>query len=411
MKKLPVYWRIIILLFLLTAALAASTFSVDFCDFYADNIYHCICDPVSHVTGLVPFAIGEIIMYIGIICAVLSVVFVILLIFLRKKSGYKKFCKHFYKTELMALMCVVFLYMPCWFIPFRGSVFGQGDRSGLRTQYSYKEVYEVVVFAVNGINQAAEEIEIHEDGSVDFPDDEERREKIGKAMDAMKDEYPRLKGYYPPVKTALCSDVLDMMNIGGYNYPFTMEPTHNKYMDPIWMISLDAHEYSHHKGYYLENEANFLSEIALINSDDPYLRFAGYTDLYDWMISAYYDAEEEQLQALLDSGAFEGLTIPPQTDEDFEKLMAVYNTYFDPEPEVSERAQMIYDAAVEKEAEIYEMPEEVHEAITETSDKGWEVQGDILAENSYDGVTLLLLQHFDGKLYDSTENSETEKAK
>ena len=41
----------------------------------------------------------------------------------------------------------------------------------------------------------------------------------------------------------------------------------------------------------------------------------------------------------------------------------------------------------------------VQEVIQETADTGWETQGNILQENSYDGVTLLLLQYFDGKLY------------
>ena len=41
----------------------------------------------------------------------------------------------------------------------------------------------------------------------------------------------------------------------------------------------------------------------------------------------------------------------------------------------------------------------VQEAIQTTADTGWETQERILQENTYDGVTLLLLQYFDGKLY------------
>ena len=47
---------------------------------------------------------------------------------------------------------------------------------------------------------------------------------------------------------------------------------------------------------------------------------------------------------------------------------------------------------------IDEMPA-VNEVIEETADVGWETQGEILQENTYDGVTLLLLQYFDGVLY------------
>ena len=41
----------------------------------------------------------------------------------------------------------------------------------------------------------------------------------------------------------------------------------------------------------------------------------------------------------------------------------------------------------------------IAEIIEETADVGWETQSEILQENTYDGVTLLLLQHFDGVLY------------
>ena len=41
----------------------------------------------------------------------------------------------------------------------------------------------------------------------------------------------------------------------------------------------------------------------------------------------------------------------------------------------------------------------IEQIIEETADVGWETQGEILQENTYDGVTLLLLQYFDGVLY------------
>ena len=76
------------------------------------------------------------------------------------------------------------------------------------------------------------------------------------------------------------------------------------------------------------------------------------------------------------------------------------------EPQLSERAGLIIDSAYQIEREIYnadshpidEMPA-VQEAIQTTADTGWETQERILQENTYDGVTLLLLQYFDGKLY------------
>ena len=77
MKKISLYWRIIIVLAVLSVIMALSAFITPFCDWYADHAYRFICDPLSHVTGAVPFAVGEIIMYAGILAAVLSVIFAV----------------------------------------------------------------------------------------------------------------------------------------------------------------------------------------------------------------------------------------------------------------------------------------------------------------------------------------------
>ncbi len=404
MKKIPKFWWFIIIMTVLSALMALVGFFPSVCDKYTDHVYCHICDGISKLTARIPFPLGEILMYIGAAMLLLSAVFLILLIFLHKKAGYKKFCANFIKTFVAALTCVVFIYVPCWYIPFRGTVLGHGDVKK-STDYSWQELSAMMNFIVDGANQAAEEIEIKEDGTVEFPTQEESRKKVADAMRSLKDEYPRLAGYYPPVKTALCSDILDRMGIGGYNYPYTMEPTHNKYVSELDMLCLDAHELSHHKGYYKENEANFLSELALIQSDDPYLRLAGFMDMFDYVESDYYDALDVLADEMMANGE---MLVPDEntTEEEIEAEMAKFFEYVGGEPVISERVWYITDYADGIAIEMYEeeshpideMPQ-VDEAIDTVSDKGWEVQEEILQENSYDGVTLLLLQYYDGKLY------------
>ncbi len=401
-KKISAYWKIVIFFVILTIILGLSTFSTKFCDWYADNIYGVICDAISHVTGLIPFALGEIMMYIGILLVIFGIIFLFFLIFLHKKKGYRKFCGSYFKTFLMLIVCLVFVYMPVWFIPFRGSVLGKGENTQ-RTEFSADEVKTLLQYAADGANRAAEEIEINSDGTVTFPPKSEVYKKTADAMNELSSEYSRLKGYYPPVKTALCSDILDRMGIGGYNYPFTMEPTHSKYLTPDWEILLDAHEYAHHKGYYKENEANFLSEIALSRSDDPFLRMGAFADMFYYLVDSYLEANDKILDEMMKNGEINEEkynAMKPKERHDF------YIGIFGETPELSERYNQISYAASQIEKEIYEadphpidnMPA-VNEVIEETADVGWETQGEILKENTYDGVTLLLLQYFDGKLY------------
>ena len=400
MKKLPKYLKTVIILFALIIITGLPAISPRLCDWYTDHIYGILCDAVSHFTGLFPFALGEIIMYLGIVLLVAGIVFLLLLIFLRKKLRYRKFVKVYFQSFSIALLIVVLIYMPAWFVPFCGTVLGQGNPE-LRTTFTYEEISDLLRYVVESGNAAAEEIAIAEDGNVAFRSNEENRALVIKAMQDLGSEFPRLKGYYPPVKPAICSDILDRMGIGGYNYPYTMEPTHNRYMSPLWMPVLDAHEYSHHKGYYKENEGNLLSVLALSRSEDPYIRMAAFIEMYDYLYMAYIEAQDQVLDQMIASGEITDWPEQIQTKEDIEQRKQIYVRVFGGEPEFTDRVWQIYNAGMEIEKEIYEadshpiddMPS-VNEVITETADTGWKVQGDILQENSYDGVTLLLLQYF-----------------
>ena len=404
MKRKSNYWRTLLILFLLTVLFALIGLFPDICDFYTDHIYCYICDGISMVTNLVPFAIGEILMYIGVFLLLLCILFLLLLIFLRKKKRYRHFCAIFYKSFLMSIVILLLTYMLTWFIPFRGTLLGKGERS-LRTDYSYEEVSTLLNYIIDSENAAAEEIDISSDGKVEFPSIKDNRPKIAAAMRALDKDYPRLSGYYPQVKTAICSDILERMWIAGYNYPFTMEPTHSKYISPLDQPVLDAHELSHHKGYYKENEANFLSEIALSQSDDPFLRLSALDDMKRYIYEIYYDKQDQIFLDKIDSGEI-NIKIPVETQEEFDELIKIKDELFGEEPVESERLCYIINAALEIEQEIYS--EDSHplddipsadEVISTVSDVGWDVQEDVLEDNYYDDVTLLLLQYYDGILY------------
>lgn len=403
-KKKSRYWRIWLTVISITIFLAIAGFSPKICNWYSNNIYTYLCDGLSRITDLIPFVLGEMMMYLGVLMLVLSVIFLVLLIFLRKKAKYRRFCSNYFKTFLMLLSCILLIYMPMWYIPFRSTVLGK-DNTNQRTEFTYDEIYAVLVYAVNGANEAAEEIEILQDGTIPFPTIEETQPLIAEAMTSISDDFPRLRGFYPQVKPAICSDILERMYIGGYTYPFTMEATHNKYLSPTYQPILDAHELAHHKGYYKENEANLLSQIALSESENPYLRLSAFLDIYGYIDGEYFDVTEDIICEKVESGE---ITIPEFTTD--ESRIDFYNkvceSLFKPYPELSDKVTQIRMAGHKIEEKVYQedshpiddMPV-VNDAIVETAEVGWETQDEILQENTYDGVTLLLLQYFDGKLY------------
>ena len=168
---------------------------------------------------------------------------------------------------------------------------------------------------------------------------------------------------------------------------------------------------THHKGFYRESEAEFISTLALIRSDDPYLRLAGYLEIDNYMDLAMRAAQDAAAAELEEAGKVtpipEGMTLhDPGFKALLRKQAAEIQQYLKERPYFSERTGALIDQSNGIAAEIYQedshpidnMPA-VNEAIGEIADVGWETQAAVLKEHNYDGMALLYLQYFDGMLY------------
>lgn len=369
------YWNMIMVLLFILLVFQMAACSTSFCDAYTDTIYEKVADILGRATGKIPIAIGELLMYLGIVLLILAVVFAGFLPYFGRKQRYRSFVKCYMKSILCIFVLVLLVYTFNWVIPLRSSLLGQGQQE--EHQYSEKQLRILRAFIVEHLNELSGQVERDQEGHILYKDISTTNQEVAHAMQSIADQYPRLKGYYPPMKVALCSEILEYMWIGGYTYPYTMEITCNRYTDNLYYPSLFAHESSHHQGYYKENEANFLSYLGCIHSEDPVLRYSGYLTIYYYIDDAYTDI----LMQLEDDALW----------EEYDKVQVADQVWTD-QSESSE----------ESDAEFYmdEHPFEGFPQFAEyTADIGWETQGELLQENSYDGVVALMLDYYDGILY------------
>ena len=368
----PRYWQVLIGMFLLILVFNLLACFRPFCDIYKRTVYAVISDGLGVLMGWIPVAIGELLMYLGAVGLLAFLLQVILLPFLRKQKGFVRFVVNYAKTVLFLGVAVLLVYTFNWVIPFRGSILTV--KGAVERGYTLEEVGAVRDDIVEKLNACALEVERDEEGKVIY-DRKAMAKSVFSAMKAQAGEYPLLSGYYPPMKTALCSDFLEWMDIGGYTYPYTMEVTWNQYCHDLYYPFLLAHESSHHQGYYQENEANFLAFVSLTGSDDPLLRYAGYNEIYYYMDHAYWDT-------LTDIFGMEGAGL------ELEKHPQVSERVRQDRRDASEASQVKYEAKSHP-------AQNLAPAAAEVADVGWTVQGDILQENSYDGVVKMVLQYYD----------------
>lgn len=366
------------------------------------------------------------IMAVIMIVALLALLIVLLVrrlaaVYNKKSVGlfYKKFrhCVAVYmKVILATLVVTALIYTLNWFIPFRGSgaqvvanmnveataennagandnispeaTVGESTKAnenvsgdnGVDTsderEYTTEDLFSLRAILINNINSLAEQVDRDENGYI--KQDEDMYEEVVKAMEGLSDIYPILDGYYPKVKLAYCSDILDFMGIGGYTYPYTMEVTINQYTTYMDYGPLVAHEMAHHKGFYAERDANFISFLAGTNSDSRLLAYSSYRYILSYVTDECYTAANEMYNKDPE-GTLEFLNKQPELSGRV-KLDDQHNI---------EEYQKNYEANVNKALE-----ENVSQAAESVADVGWDTQADLLEEKNYDGVVLMLLKYY-----------------
>ena len=370
------YLKMLLSILAVTVLLNILAFSKGFCDFYTDYVYVHIANGYGWVMDLIPFPVGEILMYLGIILLFFWVVFGISYLFLKKKPKGRLFIKKYMKTMVFVGVVMLFLVTVLWFVPFRGSSIETKLDKG--HAYTTKELIRCRAYVVNQINDIAKKVDRDKKGHMIYPEDVEALCK--NALAGIAGEYPRLRGHYPTMKKAYCSDFLEWMYIGGYTYPYTMEITNNRYITKMYYPTLYLHEMAHHKGYYKESDANFISFLAGSSSEDLFLQYAAYLDMYYYLDDAYVSyLLEKDSEELWEEGRKQ-----PALSELVENDIS----------ETDEEAEEVYQESVNPVLE-----ENVSSYAEEVSEVGWETQAEILDEFNYDGVVRFALEYYDGILY------------
>ncbi|MBR4224258.1 MAG: DUF3810 domain-containing protein [Oscillospiraceae bacterium] len=266
-------------------------------DFYHLHIYCPMSRLMSRICGIVPFSVGEIMIGLGI--GILIVYPILLIVSVIAK-----------KRPLRRVSTVVF----CWILVFilmteTLNCFVLYHTTELTTRLSvYKSpditTDEVVSLCADMILRAdalAPVIDRDEKGRPALPAD--LRAEAERSFSRMTDEFPELYGYCTPPKVLKSSMLMTQFNLQGIYFPFSLEGNYNGELSPARVPCTTFHELCHVKGFIREDEANFLSTVACMESDVPVIRYSGYITSMNYLYgeAARYASEEDiyMLRSLL----------------------------------------------------------------------------------------------------------------
>ena len=263
--------------------------SPKFSDFFNQNISPFIRVPLATLTGWIPFSLAELLLLFSPFAVVALVVL-----------GIKKYSSSWrhvavYCLTILSLAAYVFSTFTLGFVPaYRGSTLDK--KMGLDKQpVSAEELYITAQIVVEELNALKNKINFSE--SADFSimpyGYDELNEKLLEAYEKVSEEYDFVNTFDSRVKRVMLSEPMTYTHISGVYTFFTGEANLNTNFPDYTLPFTAAHELAHQRGIAREDEANFVAFLVCISSDDDYIRYSGYLNLYEYLAGPLSRANQD----------------------------------------------------------------------------------------------------------------------
>lgn len=301
------HWLLLVLLSLITLTKLIPLWGF----IYTTRIYPIIGSLLSPISGLFPFAVGDIFIALSIVWVIFYPIYEIKwrkqlakrFFFLAAKRGcYPK------KKVVFGRVAEYLLWVYAWFYIAWGLNYSQPNiycRTGMKpVEVSEAKFREFAYRYADSINSLNEERRVKSEETA-F-DDQRESQFNGIVDDGLKNRVRDavLKGYneigakeginapfnqHPHAKTMLFTPLSSMSGVTGSMGPFFCEFTLNGDIRPHDYPAIYAHEFAHLLGIANEGEANFYSYIVCTASSDKAVKFSGYYHIFFHVLRNVFD--------------------------------------------------------------------------------------------------------------------------
>lgn len=291
------YWVLLLLLILVTLTKMIPLWGV----IYTYHVYPVIGTLLSPISGIFPFAVGDIFIALSIAWVVLYPIYEMGLrkklarrfIFLAAKSGgYPK------KKAVFGRVIEYLLWIYVWFYAAWGLNYSQPViyyRVGMQPAEVSEEKFRKFAYQyADSLNLLSEERRGKREEFNCIVDDKLKN----RVRDAVLKEYNKIgyrEGINPPfnqhphTKTMVFTPISSMSGVTGSMGPFFCEFTLNGDILAHDYPATYAHEFAHFLGIANEGEANFYSYLVCTASQDKAVKFSGYYHILPHVLYNVFD--------------------------------------------------------------------------------------------------------------------------
>ena len=257
----------------------------DFFNRYISSVFRAI---LAHLTGWIPFSLAEFII-------ILSPLF----IFLFVKYGLDRYSDSWRDVGIYCLtvLSIVALMLSLFTVAFAPGYRGTrlADKLDLEeVEIDKTSLFETADFLASSAAKEVNNIKYNEEGFSVMPYDyNEMGDLLIEAYDKACEKYSFIQKLDSNLKPVMLSELMSYTHITGVYTFFTGEANINIAFPDYTVPFTAAHELAHQRGIAREDEANFVAFLVCMESDDPYIRYSGYLNTYEYVANVLYRADTE----------------------------------------------------------------------------------------------------------------------
>ena len=299
-----------------------------FGDWYNKYIYAALVNTICRIVSIIPFSLYEVILYLFIIHILFEAIKNIYLLIKRrvkvKETLFRGISSILLYVSIFAFVNMITQGVNCFKTSF-------AEITNLKQKEVHKDnLKELCIYLKDNLNDLDGKINKDDNGLFMLA---YNYKEIGREnMYNLSEKYECLKGFYPNPKNYMFSRLMSYQLLQGES-TFTIEANYNRDMPKHNIPSTICHELSHIRGFNNEDEANYISFLACINSDDYNYRYSAYIMAYVYCMNDLYYADKDSFIEI-SRDTCDGVKRGLMEDDEFWKpyrgfLSNIYNFIYD----------------------------------------------------------------------------------
>lgn len=287
--------------------------SAAFSDWFNLHVSAPVRGLLAALTAWVPFSVGELALFLSPLALGLALWYGI-----RYRCDTWRTAFVYVGILLSAVATIFSLFVLTFSAGYRGSTLD--TKLGLEDEkISAEELYETAEILVRHINEETDAFGFGDGGFSSMPYTlNEMNGKLAAAYDTFCAEYDFIRDNAGKPKPVVVSEIMSYMHITGVYSFFTGESNINVGFPDYTIPYTAAHEMAHQRGVARENEANMTAFLVCICSDDAYIRYSGYLNMYEYVANALYSADKDLYRRA-----------SAHLNEEVRNEMSAYNRFYD----------------------------------------------------------------------------------